>query len=111
MYKLLFALTLSLFTTFSFATNRCDKQPNKAKVEACYKQLVVERKEALEEYHQDIMDSSNIPANVKATISTDYKSFMRNISSMCPDNSCIEAAMLEHMKDMYNETRRYTVPQ
>lgn len=109
--KHLVASVLALFSSVSFADARCDKQASKAKVEQCYKKLVTERKEALEEYYEAIMDSSNIPATVKATIDQEYKNFIKNIFSFCPDNSCVEAAMMEQIKDMYKQTSRYTVPQ
>lgn len=105
------ALSFSLFASVVFADVRCDKQASKAKVEQCYKQLVTERKEALDEYYDAIMVSSNIPATVKATIDQEYKSFIKNVFSFCPDNSCVEAAMMEHIKDMYKQTRKYTVPE
>lgn len=111
MFRYLLALAFSLFASVGFAETRCDKQSSKAKTEQCYQQLVTERKEALEEYYEAIMESSNIPANVKATIDQEYRNFMKNIFSFCPDNSCVEAAMLEQIKDMYDHTRKYTTPQ
>lgn len=111
MFKYLVVLILSLYVSVSFAETRCDKQASKANAEHCYKQLVAERKEALEEYYEAIMESSNIPASVKATIDQEYRNFMKNIQSYCPDNSCVEAAMMEQIKDMNNQTRKYTIPQ
>lgn len=111
MFKYLVILVFSLFTSTSFANARCDKKVSKAEMEKCYKKLVFERKEALEEYYEDIMASSNIPANVKAAIDQEYRNFMKNIYSFCPDNSCVETAMMEQIKDMYEQTRKWTVPQ
>ncbi len=102
-------LVFSLSASASFANTRCDKNVSTSEMENCYRQLVVERKEALEEYYEAIMESSNIPANVKGNIDQEYRSFMKNIFSFCPDNSCVEAAMMEQIKDMYNQTRKYSV--
>ena len=85
---------------------RCDKMA-KAKQDACYTQLIRDRKEALEEYSETIDESERIPANVKAVVLKDYQSFMRNIPSMCPDKSCVARAMQEQIKDMYKETNAY----
>jgi hypothetical protein len=87
---------------------RCDRTKDKAKQEACYKQLIKDRKEALEEYEESITYSTRIPPEVKAVVLKDYQSFMRNISSMCPDSACIAGAMQEQIKDMYKETARFT---
>lgn len=109
MFRYLVSLFVYLFVSAVFADTRCDNQASKAKTEQCYQQLVTERKEALEEYYEAIIESSNIPANVKAAIDQEYRNFMKNLFSFCPDNSCVEAAMMEQIKDMYNQTRKYTI--
>jgi hypothetical protein len=114
MFKLIIlALSFLASSTFAQVTpdQRCDKQVSKAKQDSCYMQLIQDRKEALEEFEESISSSSSIPANVKATVLKDYQSFMRNISSMCPSNACIAGAMQNQIKDMYNETKRHTIPQ
>lgn len=111
--KSILVLLLSLFACSSFAQEtpdqRCDRMKDKAKQEACYTQLIQDRKEALEEYEESITYSSSIPEDVKAVVLKDYQSFMRNISSMCPDKACVAGAMQEQIKDMYKETSKYTV--
>lgn len=114
MFKTIVVLFLSFFAVGAIAQEtpdqRCGKQV-KAKQEACYTQLIQDRKEALEEFSESITDSSSIPPNVKTVVLKDYQSFMRNISSMCPDKACIAGAMQEQIKDMYKETSKYTVRQ
>lgn len=104
-------LLLALFSTAALADYRCDNLPDKAEVRKCYKNLVVQKQEALEEFHESIMDSEKIPPNVKKQVDKDYKSFMKNIYSFCPDIECVNSAMMEQLKDMYKETAKYTIPQ
>ena len=99
------------FATASFGNTRCDKQATKASAEACYKQSVAEKREALDEFHESIMASPKIPFNVKAQVEEDYRSFMRNIFSFCPDIACVGRAMMEQIRDMHKETGPYTIPQ
>lgn len=110
MFKSIVVIFLSLFAFNVFAQQtpdqRCDRAA-KSKQDACYAQLIQDRMEALEEYSESISDSEKIPASVKAVVLKDYQSFMRNISSMCPDKSCVARAMQEQIKDMYNETNAY----
>lgn len=112
MFKSIAILFLFLFAGTSIAQEtpdqRCGHQVTKAKQETCYLQLIKDRKEALEEYEEAINGSSIIPPQLKAQVLKDYHSFMRNISSMCPDNACISGAMMEQIKDMYKETAKYT---
>lgn len=93
------------------ASNPCGKQPTKAKVEQCHQRSISERKEALEEFHEAILASTNIPQAVKLQVSRDYESFMKNIFSFCPDRACVDAAMMEQMRDMHKEVSPFTVPQ
>ena len=115
MLKKMVVCFLMFFTSIAFAQEtldqRCERQSGKAKQDACYTQLIQDRKEALEEFEESISISSNIPENVKAVVLKDYQSFMRNISSMCPDKACVAGAMQEQIKDMYKETSKYTIPQ
>lgn len=103
-------LFLPAVTSFAQETpdQRCGRQATKAKQEICYLQLIKDRKDALAEYEEAIDGSSTIPPKAKAQVLKDYHSFMRNISSMCPDNACISGAMLEQIKDMYKETAKHT---
>lgn len=110
MFKSFLAVVLCLFASVSFAGDQCTKRSLKIEVETCYKQLVQEREVALREYYDSIMGSPKIPAHVKTTIHKDYRSFMRNIYTFCPNNSCVEAAMMEQLKDMYAATREYIIP-
>jgi len=106
---------VALIALYAFAScaasNPCDKQPTKTKVEQCYERSISEKKEALDEFHEAILASTNIPQAVKLQLSRDYKSFMKNISSFCPDSACVDAAMLEQIRDMHKEVSPYTVPQ
>lgn len=115
MFKKSIAVFLMLFTSVVFAQEtldqKCDRESVKAKQDACYTRLIQDRKEALEEYEESITYSSSIPDNVKEVVLKDYQSFMRNISSMCPDKGCIAGAMQQQIKDMYKETSKYTIPQ
>jgi hypothetical protein len=111
-FKSIAILFLFLFSCTSFAQEtpdqRCGHQATKVKQETCYLQLIRDRKEALTEYEEAIDGSYTIPPQVKAQVLNDYRSFMRNISSTCPDNACISGAMLEQIKDMYKETAKHT---
>lgn len=111
MYKYFIVLALSLFASSAFAEVSCNKQGSKAKVERCFKQQIAENKEALEEYDEAIMASSNIPQDVKASVHDGFQSFMRNIYKTCNDLECVNLAMTYQIKDMYEETSKYTVPQ
>lgn len=106
---------VALIALYAFAScaasNPCDKQPTKTKVEQCYERSISEKKEALDEFHEAMLASTNIPQAVKLQLSRDYKSFMKNISSFCPDSACVDAAMLEQIRDMHKEVSPYTVPQ
>lgn len=102
---------LCAFVSRASASSPCDKQPTTAQVEQCYQRSISERKEALEEFHEAILASTNIPQTVKLQVSRDYKSFMKNIFSFCPDSSCVDAAMLEQIRDMHKEVSPFTVPQ
>lgn len=104
------AVLLSLLASVSFAADQCSKAGSKTQVQQCYKQLVVDRKEALEEYYESIMESSNIPPQVKAKIAEDHVSFMKNIYEFCPDNDCVSSAMMGQIKDMRKDTQQYTNP-
>lgn len=104
-------LLLALFSTAAFADYRCDNLANKAEVKKCYRNLVTQKQEALEEFHESIMDSEKIPPEVKAQVDKDYRSFMKNIYDFCPDIECVNGAMMEQLKDMYKETNKYTIPQ
>ena len=109
MFKsIILVLAVLASSTFAQVTpdQHCDRQAGKKK-DSCYLLLIQDRKEALEEFGESISDSSSIPANVKATVLKDYQSFMRNISSMCPNNACIAGAMQNQIKDMYEETNTY----
>lgn len=97
-----------VFASSASASNLCGKQPTKAQVEQCYQSSISERKEALEEFHEAILASTNIPQEVKLQVSRDYKSFIKNIFNFCPDSACVDAAMMEQIKDMYQETSKYT---
>lgn len=112
MLKKMAVCFLMFFASIAFAQEtldqRCGRQPGKAKQDECYTQLIQDRKEALEEYEESITYSTRIPPEVKAVVLKDYQSFMRNISSMCPDSACIAGAMQEQIKDMYKETARFT---
>lgn len=104
-------LALYIFGSSAFAASPCEKQPAKAKVEQCHQRSISERTEALEEFHEAILASTNIPQAVKLHVSRDYKSFMKNIFSFCPDSACVDAAMLEQIRDMHKEVSPFTVPQ
>ena len=104
-------IALYAFASSASASSPCDKQPTKTKVEQCYERSISEKKEALEEFHEAILDSTNIPQAVKLQVSRDYKSFMKNIFSFCPDRACVDAAMMEQMRDMHKEVSPFTVPQ
>lgn len=109
MRKYLTIIVLSLFPTFAIASN-CDTQGSKDKVEQCYKKEIKSKKEALDEYVEAIKMSDKIPPAIKMEVENDYKSFIKNIPSFCPDSSCISMAMSEHLKDMYSATRVYIIP-
>ena len=102
---------LCAFASSASASSPCVKQPTKAKVEQCYERSISEKKEALEEFHEAILASTNIPQSVKLQMSRDYKSFMKNIFNFCPDSACVDAAMLEQIRDMHNVVSPFTVPQ
>jgi hypothetical protein len=80
-------------------------------VEQCHRRSISERAEALEEFHEAILTSTSIPPAIKVHVSQDYKSFMKNIFSFCPDSGCVDAAMLEQIRDMRKEVSPYTVSQ
>lgn len=82
-----------------------------ATVEQCHQSSISERTAALDEFHEAILTSTNIPQAVKLQVSRDYKSFMKNIFSFCPDTACVDAAMQEQIRDMYKEVSPFTVPQ
>jgi hypothetical protein len=104
-------IVLYAFASYASASNPCGKQPSKAKVEQCYERSISEKKEALEEFHEAILPSTNIPQEVKLQVSIDYKSFIKNIFSFCPDSACVDSAMLEQIRDMHKEVSPYTLPQ
>ena len=104
-------LALCVFVPSASASGQCGQQSTKAKAEQCHQRNISERKEALEEFHESILASTNIPQAVKLQVSRDYKSFMKNIFSFCPDSACVDAAMLEQIRDMHKEVSSFTVPQ
>lgn len=104
-------LALCVFASSAPASSLCEKQSTKANVEQCHQRSISERQEALEEFHEAILASTNIPEAVKLQVSRDYKSFIKNIFSFCPDSACVDAAMLEQIRDMHKEVSPFTVLQ
>lgn len=106
-----FLIFITLFSLTAFANERCDRigLTSKKKEAACYKQSAKDTKEALEEYHDAIIESVNIPPEVKENVLKKYDAYMQAINESCKTDECKDKEMNEVIKVIYQMTSDYTI--